>query len=97
MSLLLTAQYRTRRTDNVCGKALHSGEMLVLTPREKVTLQAIAAARLMIVGGTALGHRYMFWNFVSDDKTRVEQAKRDWRDGRFTPVPGDEEFIPLPE
>ena len=28
---------------------------------------------------------------------RIEQAKADWKTGRFAPVPGDAEFIPLPE
>src|SRR6185312_8156952 len=38
------------------------------------------------------------WNFVSSSGERIEQAKADWKAGRFGKVPGDEaEFIPLPE
>ena len=39
----------------------------------------------------------MYWNFVSSSQARIEQAKDDWREGRFDPVPGDDEFIPLPD
>ena len=44
------------------------------------------------------GPRYLFWNFVSSSRERIEQAKADWKAGRFAKVPGDEtEFISLPE
>ena len=62
------------------------------------TVQAQATARVAIIGGEPLGHRYLEWNFVSSRKERIEQAKQDWREGRFPKVPGDEiEFIPLPK
>jgi hypothetical protein len=53
----------------------------------------------MLLGGEAFAsHRYVYWNFVSSSRERIEQAKEDWRAGRFALVPGDEEeFIPLPE
>jgi redox-sensitive bicupin YhaK (pirin superfamily) len=53
----------------------------------------------MLLGGAPLGgERHIYWNFVSSSLERLEQAKRDWRDGRFGKVAGDEhEFIPLPE
>jgi hypothetical protein len=43
------------------------------------------------------GPRHIWWNFVSSRKDRIEAAKADWKAGRFEPVPGDAEFIPLPE
>jgi len=50
-------------------------------------------------GGAALeGPRYLWWNFVSSRKERIEQAKEEWKSGRFALIPGDDkEFIPLPE
>ena len=54
-------------------------------------------ARLIVVGGDPLGPRRMWWNFVSTSMARIDRAKADWRDGRFASVPGDDEFIPLPE
>ncbi|MCZ4314266.1 pirin family protein [Comamonadaceae bacterium G21597-S1] len=63
----------------------------------RATVHAREAARVAIIGGEPLGHRYLEWNFVSSRKERIEQAKQDWREGRFPKVPGDEiEFIPLP-
>ena len=56
-------------------------------------------ARVLLLGGAAMdGPRHLFWNFVSSSRERIEQAKADWKAGRFGKVPGDErEFIPLPE
>jgi hypothetical protein len=57
------------------------------------------AARIVVIGGETMdGPRHIWWNFVSSRPERIEQAKADWKSGRFDPVPGDtEEFIPLPE
>ena len=53
---------------------------------------------MMFLGGAAMeGPRYIWWNFVSSRKERIEQAKEDWKTGRFKPVPGETEFIPLPQ
>ena len=62
-----------------------------------MTVTATQAARLMLLGGEAAdGPRYIWWNFVSSSKDRIEQAKADWANGRFSAVPGDDEFTPLP-
>lgn len=80
------------------GATIPEHSMAVFTRAEGVTLEATAEARIAIVGGESLGRRYMEWNFVSSRKARIEQAKRDWKAGRFPKVPGDEDdFIPLPE
>jgi redox-sensitive bicupin YhaK (pirin superfamily) len=65
------------------------------TPR----LLAETPSRVMLLGGAPIdGRRHIWWNFVSTSKDRIEQAKRDWKEGRFAKVPGDEqEFVPLPE
>jgi hypothetical protein len=53
---------------------------------------------MVLVGGAPMdGPRHIWWNFVSSRKDRIEAAKADWKSGRFAPVPGDDEFIPLPE
>jgi redox-sensitive bicupin YhaK (pirin superfamily) len=52
----------------------------------------------MLVGGAKMdGARFIWWNFVSSSRERIEQAKADWREGRFPSVPGETERIPLPE
>ncbi|MGE0847828.1 MAG: pirin family protein [Flavobacteriaceae bacterium] len=83
----------------VDGEAFEPGALLILKPGEAVTLHAPADARLMILGGESMdGPRYIWWNFVSSRKERIEQAKAEWKAGRFDTVPGDEdEFMPLPE
>lgn len=83
-----------------CGtERAEVGRMLVFTKDASVVLRAEQPARVALIGGAPLdGERHLFWNFVSSSQERIEQAKRDWREGRFPKVPGDElEFIPLPE
>ncbi|WLQ11918.1 pirin family protein [Hahella aquimaris] len=63
-----------------------------------VTLEATQDTRLVLIGGESFNKRFIDWNFVSSRKERIEQAKQDWKSGRFPKVPEDEEeFIPLPE
>ncbi|MGB6489803.1 MAG: pirin family protein [Steroidobacteraceae bacterium] len=83
-----------------CGnERAERGRMLVFAPGAPVTLRAVSDARVALIGGAPLdGERHIFWNFVSSSRERIEQAKRDWREGRFAKVPGDEqEFIPVPD
>ncbi|MFC7735685.1 pirin family protein [Roseomonas sp. GCM10028921] len=84
----------------VSGDRFEAGRMLVFRPGDGLALRAgREGARLLLLGGAAMdGPRHLFWNFVSSSRERIEQAKADWRAGRFGTVPGDEkEFIPLPE
>jgi redox-sensitive bicupin YhaK (pirin superfamily) len=72
--------------------------LLVFRPGDRITVRANRRARLMFLGGSALeGPRYIWWNFVSSRRERIEQAKEDWKSGRFAPVPTETEFIPLPQ
>jgi len=83
----------------VAGESFLPGRMLVFRAGDGLALRAGAqGARLLLLGGAAMdGPRYLFWNFVSSSRERIEQAKADWQAGRFGLVPGDEkEFIPLP-
>jgi len=81
------------------GRRFEAGAMLVLRAGAATQVSAVSAADLMLIGGAPLdGPRHIWWNFVSSSQERIEQAKADWKDGRFGKVPGDEEeFIPLPE
>lgn len=76
------------------------GQLLVLRPDEALTVRNAGhqEARFALLGGASMdGPRYIWWNFVSSRKERIEQAKAEWRKGQFDTVPGDEEeFIPLP-
>ena len=81
------------------GEPLTVFDLNVLRPGEPMALRSESGGRAMLLGGEAFANRrYVWWNFVSSDRDRIEQAKTDWREGRFARVPGDEEeFIPLPE
>jgi hypothetical protein len=79
------------------GQSFDRGRLLVFRPGAQVVLEAPAKARVMLLGGEPLGPRYVWWNFVSSSRERIEAAKADWKAGRFAAVPGDPEFIPLPE
>lgn len=68
-----------------------------LAPGSEPMLSAEGAARVAVIGGEPLGARFMWWNFVSSRKERIVQAADDWAAGRFPEVPGETEFIPLPE
>lgn len=73
------------------------GVMAVAAAGRSVQIQASEDSRVMVIGGDGLGQRTVWWNLVSSSKARIEQAKDDWREGRFDKVPGDDEFIPLPD
>ena len=75
-----------------------ASQLLVLKPYRDVLIRAPEGARVLLFGGEPLdAPRYLWWNFVSSDKDRIEQAKSDWVQGKFDRVTGDDEFIPLPD
>jgi redox-sensitive bicupin YhaK (pirin superfamily) len=82
----------------IAGTPIDAGRLIVLGPSADIAITARGPARLLLFGGAPLdGPRHLWWNFVSSSQERIEQAKEDWKAGRFTPVPGETEFIPLPE
>ena len=82
----------------IAGDRFDPAQLLVLHPGDEVTVRAVRDARFVIVGGDPMdGPRYIWWNFVSSSKERIEQAREDWRQARFDTVPGESEFIPLPD
>lgn len=75
-----------------------AGQLIVFKPGNEIILKTPAPARVMLLGGEPLeGRRHIWWNFVSSSPERIDQAKEDWKAGRFSPVPDETEFIPLPE
>jgi len=81
------------------GDAIDEGAMAVFQPRVEAAIQAQRPSRVMLLGGAPIGgSRHIWWNFVSSSQERIEKAKRDWTEGRFGKIPGDDvEFVPLPE
>ena len=92
------AAYIASGSVDVAGRAYSAGQMLVFGREEQADLWASETATIMLLGGAPLGERFIWWNFVSSRKERIEQAKADWKAGRIALPPNDNaEFIPLPE
>ena len=83
----------------IAGERFGAGRLLIFRPGDAITITAPSDAHLVLLGGAAMdGPRHIWWNFVSSRKERIEQAKAEWKSGRFALIPGDDkEFIPLPD
>jgi redox-sensitive bicupin YhaK (pirin superfamily) len=90
--------YIAKGSLEVSGRLYAAGQMLVFNPGMDPIIIAKEHSILMLLGGEPLGERFIWWNFVSSRKERIEQAKADWKEGRIILPPKDnQEFIPLPE
>ena len=90
--------YIVKGSVEVAGVTYSAGQMLVFTTSSDPRIIAKENATLMMLGGEPLGERFIWWNFVSSRKERIEQAKEDWKSGRIILPPNDnKEFIPLPK
>jgi hypothetical protein len=90
--------YIAKGSVEVGGHAYTEGQMLVFTKGVDPVITAKEPSTLMLLGGEPLGQRFIWWNFVSSRRERIEQAKNDWKEGRIVLPPNDnQEFIPLPE
>ena len=102
--LVIPADHAERAIFPVAGELwlddvlLPNAHLAVLEPGSLPMLRSVGPSRAMLLGGAPLdGPRHLWWNFVASSRERIEQAKADWRDGRFGQVPGESEFIPLPD
>lgn len=93
------AAYLIEGVVEIDGVAFEPGRLLAFGTSGEIVLTARTAARLVVLGGEPMdGPRHIFWNFVSSRQERIEQAKEDWRRDQFgVSIPGETEFIPLPE
>jgi redox-sensitive bicupin YhaK (pirin superfamily) len=103
-TLTLPAEHEERGVFLVQGDLLVSDlplperHLAFLPAGEEIQVKAKAASRLMLLGGAKMeGRRYIWWNFVASSKERIEAAKQRWQEQEFAPVPGETEYIPLPE
>jgi redox-sensitive bicupin YhaK (pirin superfamily) len=92
------AVYAADSALRIDGIELAPGQLAILPSGKAVEISAAAPAHAAFFGGAPLdGDRHLWWNFVSSSRERIEQAKKDWKSGAFAAVPGDSEFIPLPD
>lgn len=90
--------YIVKGSIEIVGNNYHEGQMLVFAKNDDPLIHAKENTTLMLLGGEPLGDRFIWWNFVSSRKERIEQAKADWKQGRIILPPNDnKEFIPLPD
>jgi redox-sensitive bicupin YhaK (pirin superfamily) len=90
--------YIVKGSVEVTGTTYDAGKMLVFNTGVDPLIRAKENTTLMLLGGEPLGERFIWWNFVSSRRERIEQAKEDWKQGRIILPPNDnKEFIPLPD
>jgi hypothetical protein len=92
------AVYAVEGALSVDGIALPERHMAVVEPDRAARVEAADAARCMLLGGAKMdGDRVIWWNFVASSRELIDAASERWRDQAFEAVPGETEFIPLPE
>jgi redox-sensitive bicupin YhaK (pirin superfamily) len=92
------AAYVSEGSIEIEGQAFAEGNLVVFAGGRPAGLRAIRPSRVALLGGAPLeSRRHIWWNFVASSPDRIERAKREWREGKFARVPGETEFIPLPE
>jgi redox-sensitive bicupin YhaK (pirin superfamily) len=90
--------YIVKGSVEISGNTYGEAKMLVFSKGDDPLIIAKEKTTLMLLGGEPLGERFIWWNFVSSRKERIEQAKEDWKQGRIILPPNDnKEFIPLPD
>ncbi|MFN6972644.1 MAG: pirin family protein, partial [Rheinheimera sp.] len=92
------ALYLAKGSLQIKDRQIDEFNMVIFDTAKAITIQALTQCRIALIGGAAVGQRFIDWNFVSSRKERIDQAKQDWQEGKFPKVVGDElEFIPLPK
>jgi len=83
---------------DIAGDRFGAARLIVFRPGDRLTVTAVGEAQFIVLGGATMdGPRHIWWNFVSSRRERIDEAKAQWKAGRFSAVPGESEFIPLPE
>ena len=82
---------------NLAGEDAENEKLYYIGPDETGTFTASAGTRLIMLGGQPMQeHRHIWWNFVSTDKQKIEEAKQKWAARDYQPVPGDDDYTPMP-
>jgi redox-sensitive bicupin YhaK (pirin superfamily) len=92
------AVYAVEGDVDVDGTAVPDANMAVIDAAGAFEVHARTPAKVMLVGGARPdGERYIWWNFVASSRERIDAAKATWQAQQFGQVPGESEFIPLPD
>jgi redox-sensitive bicupin YhaK (pirin superfamily) len=80
------------------GELIGKGSMMISKTEDECRVNVKSDSRLLVFGGQALPEkRYLYWNFVSSNRDKIDQAKEMWENKEFPKVPGDNTYIPLPK
>jgi redox-sensitive bicupin YhaK (pirin superfamily) len=91
------ALYATDHPFEVDGEKVDEFTMAIVAPGSTPKIAAPRGGRVVVIGGESLGHRFLSWNFVASRRELIVAAEDRWRSQRFDRIPGETEFIPLPE
>jgi redox-sensitive bicupin YhaK (pirin superfamily) len=83
---------------NVAGRRIEPRTVAIFDEDAPVTVSTGGTARILAFGGAPLdGERHISWNFVASNRALIDDARARWREQQVPAVPGETEFIPLPE
>ncbi len=91
------AVYVVSGSVQVQGATIDEHSLAVFDQSPLIKLTAEQETRLVIIGGQPLGKRIVWWNLVASRRELIDKAKASWKEGRYPKIPGETEFIPLPE
>jgi redox-sensitive bicupin YhaK (pirin superfamily) len=92
------ALYITQGSLQIDGQSYTEGQMIVFKQGSEIEIKHSSDAIFVLIGGEVFPEpRFIWWNLVSTSREKIEAAKEAWRNRTFPQVPGDDEFIPLPE
>ncbi|MES2805787.1 MAG: pirin family protein [Bacteroidota bacterium] len=80
------------------GNVFGPKQILIAKDSKLCTFDMAENTTIYIFGGdTFPEERIIYWNFVASTKELIEKAKEKWLAQTFDKVPGETEFVPLPE
>lgn len=80
------------------GHEYGSKQILITKDAHLCSFEMKANTTVYIFGGEPFPEeRFIFWNFVSTSRETIDQAKQDWVNRDFPVVPGDDDYVPLPD
>ncbi len=79
------------------GTSMGEHSLAIFDQTPDIEITALEDTRMVLLGGSPLGARILWWNLVSTRPELIEKAKNAWREDRYPKIPGETEFIPLPD
>ena len=80
------------------GNVFGSKQILIAKDSKLCSFEMAENTTIYIFGGDSFPEeRIIYWNFVASNKELIENAKEKWLAQKFEKVPGETEFVPLPE